>query len=322
MGAYLRSLETALRASASARDQALSTQLLQFDEPPYMPSMGDDPVRGERLRKAAEAAPLDHLVQWIWANAPDGASGCSAAKPCPGRGRALAALEPENGAAWIPAVARADDAHDVAATDDALAHMAAATQYDDKVRDLTQAWEDIVRRFPEPAASAIIPRLASGKSALATRDQEFLKSLVGMQGGSVLFSTIAVVKSCSTEGRCAADPRRSTYCAKAGRLVLDHGTTQGAVMMGAYALQSSGFATANDRERIRTAYWQIMQYTQLEHALEHNAAAARRFEPDTASDTEIGAMHEQLRRANVSLTPPAGWTYPEDPMRPVADCPR
>jgi hypothetical protein len=315
---YLRSLEAGMRSSKFPRDRALSTQVMQFDAPFYMPAMGTDPTRGELLRNAAEAAPRDHLVQWIWANASAGASGCTHANPCPDRGRALAKLEPDNGAAWIPAVAFAFQDHDEGGTDEALARMAAAKGYDDKAHELEEAWDEIIRRYPPPKLPSTIPGIEQPKPG--DSDPGFVKTLVAMQGASVGLSTMSMAESCEREAMCRADPRRGASCAKAARLLLDQGDSYMTKAAGAGILESSAFATAEDRMRIRDLTWQVVQYRQLMRSARDDPATALRLSEDSRSEGEVARMLEQLSRAHVPLTPPAGWNPPVDPESPFKGC--
>jgi hypothetical protein len=298
---YQNGFEESLRASASPRDWALSATVMHSDEQSDGPSPADA-SRGALLRKAAEAAPTDPLVQWLWAIAPAEISGCTAASPCMNRGNALAKLEPDNGAAWVPAVADAVRFHDAQRTDDALAHMAAATRYDEVFRDSKSAWLDAFRRFPMPPELLRSPDGKSGDATLAA------------ESGAMSQVTYALapyeefIQACQRGGRAEVPAARLANCAGAGRLMLDQSTTITARMVGASLLQISGALTAEDRARVRAAQWQIEQHVLL--APKGGPDLARmREEMDrlVANDSEVAAMQEDLRSAHVSLTPPAGW---------------
>jgi hypothetical protein len=298
---YQHGMEESLRASASPRDWALSAAVMHSDEQSDGPSPADA-SRGALLRKAAEAAPTDRLVQWIWAIAPVELSGCTAATPCRNRGSALAKLEPENGAAWVPAIADAVRYHDAPRTDDALAHMAAATRYDEVFSESKSAWLNAFRRFPMPQD---LLRLPDGKTADAT-----LAAESGAMGQ--LFYAIApfdeLVQACQRGRHPEVPAARFANCAKAGRLMLDHSTTNTGRMVGGIILEMSGGSTAEDLELIRAAKWQRDEQLRLERTGEGDMARMReQLDRLVASDSEVATMQEDLRRAHVSLTPPAGW---------------
>jgi len=298
---YQNTLEVSLRASASPRDWALSATVMHSDEQSDGPSPADA-SRGALLRKAAEAAPTDPLVQWLWAIAPAEISGCTAASPCMNRGNALAKLEPDNGAAWVPAVADAVRFHDVQRTDDALAHMAAATRYDEVFRDAKSAWLDAFRRFPMPPELLKSPDGKPGDAALAA------ESGAMSQVTYALAPFDELVQACQRGERAEVPAARLANCAGAGRLMLDQSTTITARMVGASLLQTAGALTAEDRARVRAAQWQIEEHERLAPKGEPDLAQLREeMDRLVASDSEVAAMQEDLRRAHVSLTPPAGW---------------
>jgi hypothetical protein len=298
---YQHGMEESLRASASPRDWALSATVMHSDEQSDGPSTADA-ARGALLRKAAEAAPTDRLVQWIWAIAPVELSGCTAARPCLNRGSALAKLEPDNGATWVPAVADAVRFHDAARTDDALAHMAAATRYDEAFHDAKNAWLDAFRRFPMPPE---LLRLPDGKTGDATLAAE---SAAMSQLNYAIPPFDELVQACRRGRRPQVPAAHLANCASAGRLMLDQSTTIPARMVGGTILEMSGALTAEDRERVRAAQWQLEQHMRLAPHGEADMAQMReQLDRLVASDNEVAAMQEDLRRAHVALTPPAGW---------------
>lgn len=298
---YQRGLEESLRASPSPRDWALSATVMHSDERSDGP-LPSDASRGALLRKAAEAAPGDRLVQWLWAIAPAEISGCNAASPCVNRGNALAKLEPDNAAAWVPAVADAVRFHDAQRTDDALAHMAAAMRYDEAFRDAKSAWLDAFRRFPMPPELLRSPDGKSGDATLAA------ESAAMSQLTYALAPYEDLVQACQRGGHPEVPPARLANCAGAGRLMLDQSTTITARMVGASLLEMSGALTAEDRARVRAAQWQIEQHVRLAPKGEPDLARMREeMDRLVASDSEVAAMQEDLRSAHVPLTPPAGW---------------
>jgi len=309
---YQHGLEESLRASASPRDWALSTTVMHADEQSEGPSP-DDAARGALLRKAAEAAPNDRLVQWLWAIAPAELSGCTSARPCVKRGDALAKLEPDNAAAWVPAVADAARFHDAQRTDEALARMAAATRYDEAYRDAKGAWLDVFRRFPMPPELLRSPDGKAGDAALAAESGAMSQLTYALPPFDEL------IQACDRHRYPDVAAARFANCANAGRLMLDQSTTITGRMVGGSLLEMSGALTAEDRARIRAAQWQLEQHVRLAPNGEGDLPRMReQMDRLVASDSEVAAMQEDLRRAHVSLTPPAGWqprqeNGPQDP---------
>ena len=228
-----------------------------------------------------------------------------AREPVPGPGGALAKLEPDNGAAWIPAVGYGYYDHDQVRTDEALAHMASAKAYDDKSRDLVEAWDEIVRRYPPPKLPSTIPGVEQSKPG--TSDPGFVKFLASQHGLFDNFSPFYMEQSCTREALCRADPRRGTYCAKAARLLLDQGPSIIVKSRGMDMLESSAFVTAEDRARIRALRWQMEQFGQV---VRDDPATALRLWGNGRSGGEWAGVLEHLARTRVPLTPAAGWNPP------------
>jgi hypothetical protein len=307
---YQHGLEESLRASASPRDWALSATVMHSDERSDGPDgpLPSDASRGALLRKAAEAAPTDRLVQWLWAIAPAELSGCNAASPCVNRGNALAKLEPDNGAAWVPAIADAAQFRDAARMDDALAHMAAATRYDEAFRDARSAWLDAFRRFPMPPELLRSPDGKTGDATLAAESGAMSQLTYALAPYDEL------VQACQSGAHVEVPLARRANCANAGRLMLDQSTTITARMVGMTILEMSGALTAEDQARVRAVQWQLEQHMRLMPKGESDLPRMRdEMDRLAASDSEVAAMQEDLRRAHVALTPPAGWQPRQEP---------
>lgn len=311
---YQHAMEASLRASASARDWALSTQVVHAGE--REGAAAEDDARGALLRRAAESAPNDRLVQWIWAIAPAETSGCTAARPCRDRGSALARLEPDNGAAWVPAVADAVRFNNAQASDDALARMAAATRYDEVFHDAMGAWLDVFRRFPLPAELLQMPDGKVGDPTLAAQVDALA------QRASALAPYDELVHACQRDARQPAATARLANCAKAGRLMIHQSTTIVAGMVGEAVLHASAAATSEDDDKARTAAWQLEQHAQLAPKGDNDAAQMRtQMDLLVGSDSEVAALHAELQRAHVPLTPPIGWQpkRQDGPVGPPAE---
>jgi hypothetical protein len=281
-----------------------------------------DAARGALLRKAAQAAPDDRLVQWTWAIAPEAVSGCTAASPCHDRGSALAKLDPDNGAAWVPVVADAIRFHIDTRIDDALEHLAASTRYDEGFHDAMGAWLDAFRRYPIPAELLRTPNGGTGDATLAAGTY----ALAQAENAAAPYEEL--IQACQGNARAGAantaNPR-SANCARAGRLMIDRSTTIVGRLAGESLLRAAGPPSPEDRERMRTVAWQLEQHMKLVgNANGTDPRARERMDLLVSSESEVAAMQEELRRANVSLTPPAGWqpTRQRPPAGPPRDEPQ
>jgi len=311
---YQHDVERALRLSASRRDQALSTQLMHFDEP-YGPGKADA-ARGALLRKAAEGAPKDRVVQWIWSNAAPGASGCETRHPCPDRAGALARLEPDNAAAWVPVLAEAARSNGVAGIDGALSHMAVATRYDEVFHETMGAWFEVFRRFPPPLE---LLRMPDGR----TGDATLLAEVSALAQVAAAFAPYqGLVQSCQRDKHPEAAASRFEKCAKAGRLMLDESTMFLPRFIGRTMLRVSGLANDEDRKLALTTEWQYEQHKRLTPTDESNLTPLRQqMDLLVASDSEVEAAQQDLRRASVPLSPPPGWWPTRDgkPLGPLGE---
>ncbi len=315
---YRHGVEQSLRNSASPRDWALSTQMLEFDDPGSLG--GPNPARAALLRKAAEAAPKDRLVQLIWANAQPENSGCDAQHPCANRPEALAMLEPDNGVGWIPVINTASKANNAAGINHALARMAIATRYDEMFGEAMNAWVGVYRRYP-PSIELVRQMPTSAPVDLELVEQVYAMSEVVTM---VMPAYQSLVNACKREKQPDAGVSRFENCGNAGRLMLNQSTNMIGRMMGRALLRVSGTANASDIEAARVLAWQFEQYGQPLAKTSIEPAASRAYFADLEeSGSEVVAIQMQLRRAGVSLTPPANWQPTRDgkPISPLGEAP-
>lgn len=94
---YIVDVIRSLARSDSPRDWAIYSQMVATRNRP--PNEVIARFSGIYLRRAAEGAPQDRMVQAFWANASPELSGCDQQHPCPNRVSSWAKLEPNNGAA-------------------------------------------------------------------------------------------------------------------------------------------------------------------------------------------------------------------------------
>jgi hypothetical protein len=305
---YSRRLSVALDNSNSPRDWALQARNVWLDADAAEVSRAGGHV--DMLRKAAQAAPNDRLVQWLWANAEPARSGCDAAHPCPERAAALARLEPDNAAAWIPVLDEAARVGDVAGVDAALARMAAATRHDDLFVETALAWEALYRRYPLPEDMA---RHAAGEATPAST-----RSAAGAAPALAIIAAIAraaamplsaqAIRACDRDKNPQAPVARFENCGRIGRLMLGTGNTVIARRFGAAYLRRSRTTAAADLAAERVLEWRLRQSLSLARQFESDPAEMQRYFADLASTgSEVAAQELYLQRAGIALTPPADW---------------
>ncbi|MEO7477691.1 MAG: hypothetical protein ABIT64_00470 [Lysobacteraceae bacterium] len=287
-----------LRNSASPRDWALASQII-FESGDEASLAAKRRAGGALLRKAAEAAPKDAFVQWLWANAMPDMVGCDAHAPCPDRAAALAKLEPDNGAAWVPVINAAMDANNMRDADVALAHAVAATRYDERWFVSWKAWRDIYRRYP------ILTNRDPSDPFTADAEMSADGMAFSMAGATGVPAYAPLVRGCTRAKHPQATAAHFEDCGKLGRLMLKQGMTLLAQSIGAGILRVSGTAKADDRAAARIAEWRQHQHATLPF---DQPSEIRAYVADLErTGNEVEAQQLQLRRAGLSLTPPADW---------------
>ncbi len=311
---YEFDIKQSLLKSASPRDWALATLINSMEPSLWQP----DPLRARVMRHAAESAPDDPVVQWIWlANWPD-ATGCDAPHPCPQRAAALARIEPDNAAALMPLVNEAWIAHDVPGVDAALLRSAAATRFDDPYIDARLAWLKVFREHPprERGVNATVlddivdAEVATGTSvdsaafpeAFSEVESDFpLKALVNQLASAAL-------TPCDATDHFQAAPGRAPSCVKLGRIMLMHSNCEWARFLGRELLRMSGLATDDDRREALAYAWQDEKAGELLNRFTKDPALRRAFVEDVErTHSDVDALQRMLGRARISLTPPTGW---------------
>jgi len=322
---YWHDMDRSLAASEDPRDWVLeSSEMLEHDDRPddSNPPAAELRVSGALLRKAAEAAPDDRLVQWIWARAQPWASGCSKESPCPGRTSALARLEPENAAAWEPVIKSALRASDMPAAEAGLAKMAAASRYDDRFVEAALAFRDIVRRYrmPPPAvSSAGDPEGEADEptTAEALQDQDAESTASELTRGDPNGEIISPANLCRRRNNPHAPETRFRDCAQIGHLILGNATTVMSRLEGRWYLSASGMGTAIDRDNARTLawqYWDAGDFPGAAKAPDFNTRIAQWFADVAETNDDVEALRRSLSRRGIPLTPPANWQPAHGPF--------
>jgi len=276
--AAMQRLAHSLRTSASARERALGATLYVEDD------ADTQTTRGRILREAAEAVPSDILVQSLWANADAAESGCTTTADCPQRRLALSRLEPDNGLAWLPALADMDPVGDGARFDGLMEKLAAADRFDDHYVEFLQAWMD-----------ALSKRAPSRESA---RDQA-VAYFAGTVGNWHYLSS-----ACRRKDWPSQPAHRFELCAEIGRRVVRTAPSMIARTYGLSLLGASGMANPEDLEARRVYFWRQQAASSGPHT---PAESARWFEDILSTGSELRALDLRVVRNGFPLQPPADW---------------
>ncbi len=297
---YQRELERSLRNSASPRDWAISAVLVHYDDPTSVGA--SSPSRAALLRKAAAAAPNDRLVQWLWASQSASDSGCDTGHPCPGRSMALAHIEPDNGAAWVPAIGEAAAAGDAGRIDRTLAKMAAANRFDEMLNDSMTALLDVARRYPPPFDQN---ERVDGKSV--TTEMARLSFVFAQATAITIPNYRHLVIACRRDKHPEATLAHFENCGKIGRLMLTRSGAWVSRLIACSLLRESGIAGTTDVENARTALWQYEQYGKLIKQEQAGQASLESLREQVGGMSEVEANQRALRHANFAPMPPTGW---------------
>jgi hypothetical protein len=256
------------------------------------------------LREAADDAPRDRLVQWLWANADDAVSGCSAQAPCPDRAMALAALEPDNGAAWLPALGEAARRGDAERVDHMITRMADATRFDGLFVDSAEAWYAAEALVPmTPAEVATIRAAGSGYT---TGEHLAIVAAIARAAAFPMPALKPLMDGCRDDGAPRTAARREA-CRRIGRTMFESGTMLPR-SIGFRLLEVTGAATPADAAAMRRAQWLVRETYRVAPSLETDADAMRRYFADlVATRDEYQAMERHIVRGRGRLDPPAGW---------------
>jgi len=304
---YMRALVQSLSKSPSPRDRALALQMGFFADvwDSHQSTPAEKAQRGTVLRAAAEAAPDDVLVQWLWVRANPEESGCNAAKPCVHRLEAVARMQPDNGSAWVPLFNAKWKAKDIPAAETVLATMARASYFDEQQGTAVKAWMEMFHRYPIPE-SAFVP--GSPEANLDQQTIEFSNS-ISLAAAIAMPFLGDTVDACRRERHPDASPQRFRDCAQVGRSMLAHATSLIDRQIGRALLRVSGQATAVDIANARVQDWQYEQWENLLPGLSENDLGYLKENAADWMDTgdEIKVLQHQMQRKGIPLTPPADW---------------
>lgn len=298
--AAARALElyTILRESAEPRDWAIASQLPMLDE---SATKGSGAERAELLRNAAAAAPEDALVQWLAATEmPYGGSGCSAPVQLPANLDAVMRLESDNGLAWLPVLQQAAQNKDALSIDTTLAHIAAASRFDNHEPDYVKALLDVARRHPEqiwfPKGYAV--------EGWSPQDMQFQAAY--MQAQMLSPPLYALTSACDRDAQPDADLRRFSVCADVGRGMAKQASSASLRYFGLSLVNESGHYGPDDRATERELMWLRESLWSTDPARKHAGLSAMQTEYLRSGD-DVRAQRAALIATGKPVTPPPTW---------------
>jgi hypothetical protein len=300
--AWIGVLDAAAR-TGSVRDRALVASV-----PAGWPeSDGKRLLRGRALREAARTAPADEVVQWLWATASEGESGCDAHDPCPERRTSLARIAPDNAFAWTPAFQGLRHPGDEAAARELLHRMAAARYYAEPYVPLIDAWRDLLRRYPLPESA--IQRNAAGLPA-GMRSREGVDAVTAIAYAAAVALPPGPFRFCDGAREPAPKDEVLADCRKVATMMLA-APTMSQRSIGSTMLWRAGGDIDHEAIHRQALWWQSTF-----HGMEDSPGEFARYLEDLhTTQSEVAALELALQRAGKPLTPPADWVY----VSPFAD---
>lgn len=298
-------LDAHLASSASPRDQLLRREMLQLRGSASGVASASPPPPS--LKELAARAPADRLVQWAWASASASDSACPQPVSCPGREAAMTRLEPENALAWLPTLNRAWEAEDEAGVDTALAHMAAASRYEDLFIDWSAAWAEVQDRYPDYVAARTSAWSKDGTNYPA--DIASTIAGVAMGAASAVSSIGALSNACDRGKHPEARESRFQHCAAIGRLMQGKGSSAMSRMVGFALIKCSVGPSTQDLAEHRAFRWAWTQ-ADLPGMEKHPEQMRAYFDDLFKSRDEMTAMQRRMARLGRPARAPADWKAP------------
>lgn len=263
------------------------------------------PKRTDVVARAANLAPDDAFVQWMAADTGSYAgSQCGPTQWPETEVANLVRIEPDNGVAWMYAVAIAQAKGDRAATDDALAHMASARRADDHYADELAAWRTALARYPSQAADDTDPSTMD----TATPEQATLRDALVTTGYRYSSADSEIESACKPNAATDGTWRRLGWCVDAGLLLATKGNSIVVRKSGLKMLSATG-ATKDDLADLQR---QIDWLNANSAHPTQNGEAFIDKPANLAADwdgarSEIEATEHRLARLGKPLEAPTGW---------------
>ncbi len=289
---FREGLSQALQHSDQPRDWALAAQLLET----VPPTRAHAHERSALLEKALRAAPDDRIVLAIWASTPGADVRCAG---CGDRARALVRVEPENGAAWVPAVDQAWRRKDARGLDAAIHALAQTRRYNEHLGQALGAWRDVFRRYPGPDGQLAGPGHSASDDTVALAMYEATTTAVPPVN--------ALLDACRKNLNLSAPASRFRDCAAAGRLMMSRSQTLDGRLMGVAIVRASHAGSEDDAGRIRTITWQAEQYAQLLPQWDHPSLRQNHQAMIESTDSEMQVINYELTIGGFALVPPKDW---------------
>jgi hypothetical protein len=249
-----------LVADPSPRVQILTVGVYVPDDDPTPTALR--PKRADIIARAVDFAPDDAFVQWLAAKSGNYfSSKCGPTRWPEAEVANLVRLEPDNAGAWQYVVALAQSKGEPNAVDEALSRMASAPRADDHLVDEMAAWK---------AAYVAHPEIASGSefdedSGLDPSEKGAFLALehVSTSGGR---STAALKEACTPDADSDRTWRRLSWCADAGHLLAEKGSS--------LALRANGLAMLVHQGAKALEIWSGIAATKTAPVMRNAAHAA------------------------------------------------
>lgn len=298
--AWIGVLEAAAR-SGSARDRALVASV-----PAGWPESDAQRLqRGRALRDAARAAPSDEVVQWLWAAASEGESGCDARDPCPERRTSLARIAPDNAFAWTPGFHGLRSSGDETEVRELLHRMAGARYYAEPYVPLIDAWRDLLRRYPLPESA--LRRNTAGLPA-GMRTREGADAVTAIAFAAAVAIAPGPYRFCDGAREPAPPDDVLADCRKVAALML-RAPTMSQRSIGSAVMWRAGGDIDREAMQRQSQWWQSV----FDGMEDSSSEFSRYIEDLHTTQSEIAALELALQRAGRPLIPPADWVYQPPP---------
>jgi hypothetical protein len=245
------------------------------------------------LKEAAALAPNDPAVQSLTLLICETTPGCDPSA----YEKTLRAIDPKNALGWYGEFVRAVDAKDRAATASALANMASAERYDwywwTRISYVAEAFDSVRVAPPNSIPSPSVPSL---------RDMATVNA-IGVMAAMAMPPFRPLTQTCKSDDAVIAE-----QCAKIGSVMEngDNFLVQGIGL----AVQKIIAAPGSDEalrvaEARRQLDWLLYSTSTLPQP-----PPAEWIDIMSHARTETEGWREWLKRNDIPLTPPPGWTKP------------
>jgi len=291
--AYQRAIVDMLKSSADPRDWAmLGAGFYLTDKSEHERSE----IR-TFLERAAKTDPADAQLQWLVLAGTRQLNSPALASQIIDR---LEADEPDNGAVWVEALARAATNHDRAGVSTALERLAMSSTVNNHFSDTIKLIAETYARIPPPDELIHSPDNVAGES------KAYVYSLA-IASAFVFPAYQPLTTTCLWDetGRNAA---HAPDCERAGRLMSQQSDTLLTRAIGFAVLRASHTFNDDDVKNARNQDWVSENFVKLAMSGDAHAAEIEQYHLDwVETGNEVDAMRRRIERMDIAPTPPDDW---------------